>query len=119
MLRLLRLLSPLSPLLSSFNTLTNLPQNGITYLAQVLKRNRTLKVLNLAENKIDVVGLGVIADALVSFVFSYLLGLFLLLHVRVSCYYCSFAFLAATAPVPFALLLQLDLSLSLCRWIST
>ncbi|KAJ7580302.1 hypothetical protein C8J56DRAFT_272227 [Mycena floridula] len=39
-------------------------RNGVTYLAQVLKRNRTLKVLNLAENKIDVAGLGVIADAL-------------------------------------------------------
>ncbi|KAJ7574927.1 hypothetical protein C8J56DRAFT_901858 [Mycena floridula] len=33
--------------------------NGITDLAQVLKRNRTLKVMNLAENKIDVAGLGV------------------------------------------------------------
>ena len=40
-------------------------QNGITYLAQVLKRNRTLKVLNLSENKLDVQGLVAIAEALV------------------------------------------------------
>ena len=46
---------------------------GITYLAQVLKRNRTLKVLNLSENKLDVSGLVAIAEALVSpaFVFEY------------------------------------------------
>ncbi|KAI9512011.1 hypothetical protein F5148DRAFT_1166859 [Russula earlei] len=30
---------------------------GITYVAQVLKRNRTLKVLNLSENKLEVSGL--------------------------------------------------------------
>lgn len=41
-------------------------QNGLTYIAQVLKRNRTLKVLNLSENKIDVQGLVAIAEALVS-----------------------------------------------------
>lgn len=35
------------------------------YIAQVLKRNRTLKVLNLSENKIDVAGLLSIAEALV------------------------------------------------------
>ncbi|CCM02426.1 uncharacterized protein FIBRA_04524 [Fibroporia radiculosa] len=37
---------------------------GITYIAQVLKRNRTLKVLNLSENKLDVQGLIAIAEAL-------------------------------------------------------
>ncbi|KAH8103400.1 RNI-like protein [Cristinia sonorae] len=39
-------------------------RTGITYIAQVLKRNRTLKVLNLSENKLDVQGLVVIAEAL-------------------------------------------------------
>ncbi|KIY47737.1 RNI-like protein, partial [Fistulina hepatica ATCC 64428] len=38
--------------------------NGITYLSQVLKRNRTLKVLNLSENKLDVQCLVVLAEAL-------------------------------------------------------
>ena len=41
-------------------------QSGITYIAQVLKRNRTLKVLNLSENKLEVAGLMAIAEALVS-----------------------------------------------------
>jgi protein phosphatase 1 regulatory subunit 37 len=41
-------------------------QTGITYIAQVLKRNRTLKVLNLAENKLDVACLVSLAEALVS-----------------------------------------------------
>lgn len=41
-------------------------QNGITYLAQVLKRNRTLKLLNLSENKLDIGCLVTIAEALVS-----------------------------------------------------
>ena len=40
-------------------------QTGVTYLAQVLKRNRTLKLLNLSENKLDVQCLVVIAEALV------------------------------------------------------
>ena len=40
-------------------------QTGITYIAQVLKRNRTLKVLNLSENKLDVQCLVTIAEALV------------------------------------------------------
>ena len=40
-------------------------QGGITYIAQVLKRNRTLKVLNLSENKLEVTGLVAIAEALV------------------------------------------------------
>lgn len=39
-------------------------RGGITYIAQVLKRNRTLKVLNLSENKLDVQGLVSIAEAL-------------------------------------------------------
>ncbi|CAK5276830.1 unnamed protein product [Mycena citricolor] len=39
-------------------------RTGITYLAQVLKRNRTLKVLNLAENKLDVACLVSLAEAL-------------------------------------------------------
>ncbi|KAK0443366.1 uncharacterized protein EV420DRAFT_1649300 [Desarmillaria tabescens] len=39
-------------------------RGGITYVAQVLKRNRTLKVLNLSENKLDVIGLVAIAEAL-------------------------------------------------------
>ncbi|KAI0254503.1 hypothetical protein BJV78DRAFT_1121395 [Lactifluus subvellereus] len=37
---------------------------GITYIAQVLKRNRTLKVLNLSENKLEVTGLMAIAEGL-------------------------------------------------------
>lgn len=40
----------------------------MTYLAQVLKRNRTLKVLNLSENKLDMQCLMAIAEALVRFV---------------------------------------------------
>ncbi|GAA6058458.1 hypothetical protein JCM3770_002732 [Rhodotorula araucariae] len=39
-------------------------RNGVTYIAQVLKRNRTLKVLNLGENKIDAHGLIALAEAL-------------------------------------------------------
>ena len=39
----------------------------------MLKRNRTLKVLNLSENKIDVQGLVAIAEALVSQVTFYAL----------------------------------------------
>lgn len=34
------------------------------YIAQVLKRNRTLKVLNLSDNKIDATGLAALAEAL-------------------------------------------------------
>ncbi|GJE92479.1 RNI-like protein [Phanerochaete sordida] len=37
---------------------------GVTYIAQVLKRNRTLKVLNLSENKLDVQALVAMAEAL-------------------------------------------------------
>ncbi|KAG8957432.1 hypothetical protein FRC03_010147 [Tulasnella sp. 419] len=39
-------------------------RNGVTYIAQVLKRNRTLRFLNLAENRVDVHGLVAIAEAL-------------------------------------------------------
>ncbi|KAG6917154.1 hypothetical protein DXG01_003667 [Tephrocybe rancida] len=39
-------------------------RTGISYIAQVLKRNRTLKVLNLSENKLDVACLVSIAEAL-------------------------------------------------------
>jgi hypothetical protein len=38
----------------------------------VLKRNRTLKVLNLSENKLDVQGLVVIAEALVRVFLGYI-----------------------------------------------
>ncbi|KAM0789324.1 hypothetical protein ACM66B_000160 [Microbotryomycetes sp. NB124-2] len=39
-------------------------RNGVFYIAQVLKRNRTLKVLNLSENKIDASGLMALGEAL-------------------------------------------------------
>ncbi|WWC69798.1 uncharacterized protein I206_103741 [Kwoniella pini CBS 10737] len=39
-------------------------KNGVTYIAQVLKRNRTLKVLNLSDNKIESSGLASLAEAL-------------------------------------------------------
>ncbi|KIL56431.1 hypothetical protein M378DRAFT_17099 [Amanita muscaria Koide BX008] len=39
-------------------------RNGISYISQVLKRNRTLKVLNLSENKLDVQALVLVAEAL-------------------------------------------------------
>ncbi|GAA6044301.1 hypothetical protein JCM8097_006756 [Rhodosporidiobolus ruineniae] len=39
-------------------------RNGVAYIAQVLKRNRTLKVLNLSENKVEPQGLIVLAEAL-------------------------------------------------------
>lgn len=50
-------------------------QSGITYIGQVLKRNRTLKVLNLSENKLDVQGLVSIAEALVRPLIDYLKSL--------------------------------------------
>ena len=71
---------PSAALLEQVRALDNLPRlgalqtldlkgndirNGITYIAQVLKRNRTLKVLNLSENKLDVQGLTAVAEALV------------------------------------------------------
>lgn len=37
---------------------------GVTYIAQVLKRNRTLKVLNLSANRIEPAGLTALAEAL-------------------------------------------------------
>ena len=46
-------------------------QGGIKYIAQVLKRNRTLKLLNLSENKLEVTGLVAIAEALVRLVTTY------------------------------------------------
>ncbi|EIN04586.1 hypothetical protein PUNSTDRAFT_47270 [Punctularia strigosozonata HHB-11173 SS5] len=55
------------PRLGSLQTLDlkgNELRGGISYLAQVLKRNRTLKVLNLSENKLDIQGLVAIAEAL-------------------------------------------------------
>ncbi|PCH38969.1 RNI-like protein [Wolfiporia cocos MD-104 SS10] len=70
---------PSAALLDKVRALDNLPRMGalrtldlkgndiragITYIAQVLKRNRTLKVLNLSENKLDVQGLIAIAEAL-------------------------------------------------------
>ncbi|KAI8970894.1 RNI-like protein [Trametes punicea] len=70
---------PSAALLEQVRALDNLPRlgalrtldlkgndirNGITYIAQVLKRNRTLKVLNLSENKLDVQGLIAVAEAL-------------------------------------------------------
>ncbi|KAG8824252.1 hypothetical protein FRC17_009140 [Serendipita sp. 399] len=39
-------------------------RNGVSSISQVLKRNRTLKILNLSENKIGIDGLVSIADAL-------------------------------------------------------
>ena len=72
---------PSAALLEQVRALDNLPRlgalqtldlkgndirTGITYIAQVLKRNRTLKVLNLSENKLDVQGLVAIAEALVN-----------------------------------------------------
>merc|ERR1711939_216583 len=39
-------------------------RSGVSYIAQVLKRNRTLKVLNLSENKVDSMGLASLAEAL-------------------------------------------------------
>ncbi|BEI85076.1 hypothetical protein CcaverHIS002_0504770 [Cutaneotrichosporon cavernicola] len=39
-------------------------RNGVTYIAQVLKRNRTLRVLNVSDNKLDAAGLVALAEAL-------------------------------------------------------
>lgn len=39
-------------------------RSGVTYLSQALKKNRTLKVLNLSDNNIEMLGLVAIADAL-------------------------------------------------------
>ncbi|PPQ96897.1 hypothetical protein CVT26_005882 [Gymnopilus dilepis] len=70
---------PSAALLDKVRALDNLPRlgalrtldlkgndlrTGVSYLAQVLKRNRTLKVLNLSENKLDVQCLVTIAEAL-------------------------------------------------------
>ncbi|KAG8883926.1 hypothetical protein FRB97_005600 [Tulasnella sp. 331] len=56
------------PRLGALQTLdlrSNDLRGGVIYIAQVLKRNRTLKVLNLSENRVDIQGLVVIAEALV------------------------------------------------------
>ncbi|KAF8340191.1 hypothetical protein F5887DRAFT_1076994 [Amanita rubescens] len=70
---------PSAALLDKVRALDNLPRlgalrtldlkgndlrNGIIYISQVLKRNRTLKVLNMSENKLDVQCLVTIAEAL-------------------------------------------------------
>jgi protein phosphatase 1 regulatory subunit 37 len=47
----------------------------VLYIAQVLKRNRTLKVLNLSEDKLGVQGLMQISDALAN------LSMYLILDV--------------------------------------
>ncbi|KAL1407472.1 hypothetical protein Q8F55_006905 [Vanrija albida] len=39
-------------------------RTGVSYIAQVLKRNRTLKVLNLSDNKLEPSGLVALAEAL-------------------------------------------------------
>ncbi|KIK63448.1 hypothetical protein GYMLUDRAFT_57653 [Collybiopsis luxurians FD-317 M1] len=55
------------PRIGSLRTLDlrgNELRNHISYLAQVLKRNRTLKTLNLQDNKIDPKALAVLAEAL-------------------------------------------------------
>ncbi|KAJ9105952.1 hypothetical protein QFC19_003286 [Naganishia cerealis] len=39
-------------------------RGGVNYIAQVLKRNQHLKVLNLSENRIDAAGLASLAEAL-------------------------------------------------------
>ncbi|KAF8885399.1 hypothetical protein CPB84DRAFT_1816838 [Gymnopilus junonius] len=72
-------MGPSAALLDKVRALDNLPRlgalrtldlkgndlrTGVSYLAQVLKRNRTLKVLNLSENKLDVQCLVTIAEAL-------------------------------------------------------
>ncbi|KAG2745125.1 hypothetical protein P692DRAFT_20877404 [Suillus brevipes Sb2] len=56
-----------SPRLGALRTLDlrgNDLRNGVTYLAQVLTRNRTLKVLNLSDNKLGVQCLVAVAEAL-------------------------------------------------------
>ncbi|KZV74163.1 RNI-like protein [Peniophora sp. CONT] len=70
---------PSAALLDKVRALDNLPRlgalrtldlrgndlrTGVTYIAQVLKRNRTLRVLNLSENKLGIQELVAIADAL-------------------------------------------------------
>ncbi|KAJ9103242.1 hypothetical protein QFC21_002665 [Naganishia friedmannii] len=40
-------------------------RGGVNYIAQVLKRNQHLKVLNLSENRIDAAGLASLAEALI------------------------------------------------------
>lgn len=49
------------------NSYSACSQGGVNYIAQVLKRNQHLKVLNLSENRIDAAGLASLAEALVSY----------------------------------------------------
>ncbi|KAG8752504.1 hypothetical protein FRC11_008293 [Ceratobasidium sp. 423] len=50
--------------LVSLDLKSNDVRGGISYIAQVLKRNRTLKILNLSDNRIEVQGLVQLAEAL-------------------------------------------------------
>ncbi|CAE6436311.1 unnamed protein product, partial [Rhizoctonia solani] len=50
--------------LTSLDLKSNDVRGGVSYIAQVLKRNRTLKTLNLSDNRIDVQGLVQLAEAL-------------------------------------------------------
>ncbi|KAG2048913.1 hypothetical protein BDR06DRAFT_1070419 [Suillus hirtellus] len=63
--------------------------NGVTYLARVLKRNRTLKVLNLSENKLDVQCLVAIAEALKLWISVGILVLILVSKIMLSSVYSS------------------------------
>ncbi|KAH7338228.1 hypothetical protein B0J17DRAFT_661550 [Rhizoctonia solani] len=50
--------------LVSLDLKSNDVRGGVSYIAQVLKRNRTLKTLNLSDNRIEVQGLVQLAEAL-------------------------------------------------------
>ncbi|EUC60325.1 protein phosphatase 1 regulatory subunit 37, putative [Rhizoctonia solani AG-3 Rhs1AP] len=50
--------------LVSLDLKSNDVRGGVSYIAQVLKRNRTLKTMNLSDNRIDVQGLVQLAEAL-------------------------------------------------------
>ncbi|CAE6445516.1 unnamed protein product [Rhizoctonia solani] len=50
--------------LVSLDLRSNDVRGGVSYIAQVLKRNRTLKTLNLSDNRIEVQGLVQLAEAL-------------------------------------------------------
>ncbi|KAJ1305225.1 hypothetical protein OPQ81_000254 [Rhizoctonia solani] len=50
--------------LVSLDLRSNDVRGGVSYIAQVLKRNRTLKTLNLGDNRIEVQGLVQLAEAL-------------------------------------------------------
>lgn len=61
-----RMLSSMSRVgsLLTLDLKSNEIRGGVVYLSQALKRNRTLKVLNLSDNGIEITGLVSIADAL-------------------------------------------------------